>query len=158
MATSAKRIKLTKRPEPLVIDPDHPVTLWALTVANARGLNYEIAMLVSQFLTPSYLNLDKISKNKLELIASRFLIRNCSVIYSFRCWVGASIEMMKCFRRANIRMHTTLALEEAAYNGHLDVVKWLYANNCSKYWAIDAMDLAAENGQLDVVKPIRMNG
>jgi len=48
------------------------------------------------------------------------------------------------------------AMDYAARNGHLDVIKWLHINRsegCTKY----AMAMAAEHGHLDVLKWLHLN-
>ena len=51
---------------------------------------------------------------------------------------------------------STLAMNRASANGHLDVVKWLHFNRsegCTTY----AIDFAAANGHLDIVKWLHQN-
>jgi len=51
---------------------------------------------------------------------------------------------------------TTRAMDDAAENGHLEIVKWLHENRkegCTDY----AMDLAARRGHLEIVKWLEQN-
>ena len=57
---------------------------------------------------------------------------------------------------ASIPGCTKAVMDEAAKNGHLDVVKWLHTNRtegCTE----KAMNMAAENGHLDVVEFLHPN-
>ncbi|KAG1710045.1 hypothetical protein DVH05_017053 [Phytophthora capsici] len=51
---------------------------------------------------------------------------------------------------------TTIAMDTAAANGHLEVVQWLHAN-CSEGCTTAAMDFAAESGYLETVKWLHGN-
>ncbi|KAK1943499.1 putative ankyrin repeat protein [Phytophthora citrophthora] len=51
---------------------------------------------------------------------------------------------------------TTVAMDGAAANGHLDVVQWLH-DNCSVGCTTAAMDLASLNGHLETVKWLHAN-
>jgi hypothetical protein len=48
------------------------------------------------------------------------------------------------------------AADEAAFNGHLETLKWIGANGGE--WTDDAADWAAFNGHLETLKWIRANG
>jgi|SRR5215217_1642274 len=45
----------------------------------------------------------------------------------------------------------------AAYNGHLEVVKWLHENRTEGWCTKDAMDCAARGGHLEIVKWLHEN-
>ncbi|KAF1783525.1 Ankyrin repeat-containing domain [Phytophthora cactorum] len=47
-------------------------------------------------------------------------------------------------------------MDNAAYYGHIEVVKWLHDNR-REGCTVDAMNLAARNGHLDVVKWLHLN-
>jgi len=74
----------------------------------------------------------------------------------FREWIGnlaarRGAMFVLCEWGMELSGYSDDALDLAARNGHLDVIKWLHANRTEggTGWA---MDLAALNGHLDVIK------
>jgi ankyrin repeat protein len=66
------------------------------------------------------------------------------------------LEVVKWLHTNRTEGCTKNAMDWAARNGHLEVVKWLHTNKTEGYTK-NAMDWAARNGHLEVVKWLNQN-
>ncbi|KAE8976996.1 hypothetical protein PF011_g23829 [Phytophthora fragariae] len=66
------------------------------------------------------------------------------------------LEVVKWFQATRSVSCSTKAMDGAAGNGHLDMVKWLHENTTAGC-TVRAMDVAARNGHLDMVKWLHEN-
>jgi len=77
--------------------------------------------------------------------------------YSRKNWYTDDLRMIKSLYRLNIQYYNGYNhMDWAAYNGHIEVVKWLHENrkeSCTTY----AMAWAAANGHLEIIKWLHEN-
>ncbi|GAM20435.1 hypothetical protein SAMD00019534_036100 [Acytostelium subglobosum LB1] len=69
----------------------------------------------------------------------------------FSVWSCGNLNMIKYLHVNGLPFHES-TIYEAAYNGHLDVIKYLLENKSDTYICEYAMDNAARNGHLDTVR------
>ena len=86
----------------------------------------------------------------LSLIRERYLFLTFTFIAMNLAARNGHLEVVKWLHQNRTEGCTTDAMDHAASNGHLDVVKWLHQNR-KEGCTKDAMDWAAGNGHLEVV-------
>ena len=70
--------------------------------------------------------------------------------------IAAKLGYLTHISRPYIKLNYTYAMDRAAKNGHLEVIKWLH-HNCTECCTESAMNNAAENGHLNIMKWLHEN-
>ena len=84
-------------------------------------------------------------------------IKKKSNIHNYRNGdIAAYYGYLELLKNNNDLVFTETAMDWAAENGHLKVIKWLHTNR-SEGCTVDAMNWAASTGQLEVIKWLHIN-
>lgn len=73
---------------------------------------------------------------------------------------SGQIEVLEWFEKKGVdfRKFSDRAIEEAASQGHLDIVQWLISKETSFSFSQETIDKAAANGHLELVESLRSRG